>query len=450
MKIGVMGAGYVGITTGICLATNRRNLVLFDIDSEKIAKINQKKLPFFEKGLQELLEKTIDQKFLTATDNLNNFVRDTDGCFVCVGTPTKNNSIDTTQVENAITELCDTIKNQKKENYVIIIRSTIIPTTTKEILLPIIENRLNELKFHVCVVPEFLREGNALEDFMNPDKIVIGSNNEYGSMFVEKIFEEFKDQCEFIHTNIESSELIKYTNNSFFSMLISFSNEIANISEKLPNVDPYKILKALVSDKRITTKVKGEKIIPNLESYLVPGCGFGGSCFPKDVKAILNFAKSQKVNAPLLDAILQINDERPKKMIELCESVLGTLKNKKIAILGLTFKPETDDLRSSPSIEAINLLLDLDANISAYDPVLTTKSIPETLPKKCRYHGTLEETIKGVDAILVFTKWNEFNILNSEMLSKFMKKPLIIDGRGYLDKTRFQEKTLYKIGFSER
>ena len=449
MKIGVIGAGYVGITTGICLASKKNSVTIFDIDSKKINQISCKKMPFFEKGLQELLEKTISENYLKPTSDLNFLIQNSDGCFICVGTPTKNNSIDVSQIKNSVTELCKAIKNNKKDNYVIVIRSTVVPTTTRETLLPIIEDVLETQPFHLCVVPEFLREGSALDDFMNPDKIVIGSIDEYGSNFVKNVFSDFEDQCEFIETNLESSELIKYTNNSFFSMLISFSNEIANISEKLPNVDPYQILKALVLDKRITSKIGDKKVVPSLDSYLIPGCGFGGSCFPKDVQAIMNFAHSQNINTPLLDAILQINDERPEKMVLLCESILGNLQNKKITILGLTFKPDTDDLRSSPSIDAINLLLKKGANITAYDPIFVNQST-SFLPQNCHYVHTIEESLKDSDAVMVFTKWKEFSSLNSDILEKFMKSPLIIDGRGFLEKENFKIGSYYKIGFLEK
>jgi len=446
MKIGIIGAGYVGLTTGICLAAKKHKITIFDINEEKVNHVHLGKLPFFEKGLQELLNTTITKNNLHSTNDLDILIQNTDGCFVCVGTPTKNHTIDLSQIKSAIDALASAIKNNNKENYVIIIRSTVTPSTTRKILLPILEDKLNQ-NFHLCMVPEFLREGNALDDFMNPDKIVIGSIDKYGIDFVEEIFIDFKGNCEFIHTNLESAELIKYANNSFFSMLISFSNEIANISEKIPNVDPYQVLKALVSDKRITSQINGQSIVPGLDSYLVPGCGFGGSCFPKDVKAILNFAQSQKVSTPLLNAVLQINDERPDKMIKLCESILGSLKNKKITILGLTFKPDTDDLRSSPSIDAIKLFLEKGAQVSAYDPVIKNISNSILLPKQCTYNLKIEESLENSDAVLVFTKWSEFKSLNFELLNKFMKKPLIIDGRGFLDKEKFPDGTYYKIGF---
>ena len=361
MKIGVVGAGYVGLTTGICLASLKHKISIFDVDEEKLEQIRKKNLPFFEKGLEEILEKVISTDYLIPQNDVNKLVSETDGCFVCVGTPTKNNSIDLTQIINSVKAITESIKDNQKKNYKIIIRSTIIPTTSKNVILPILNQELSKLGFGLAVVPEFLREGNALDDFMNPDKIVIGSSDNDTKLFVKEIFSDFKDKCEFIETNLESSELIKYTNNAFFSMLISFSNEIANISEKIPGVDPYNIL----------------------ESYLIPGCGFGGSCFPKDVQALLDYSNKNSVDTPLLKAILDINAERPNKMVLLAESILSTLKNKKVSILGLTFKPDTDDLRSSPALDAINILLKKDANVFAFDPILKSKPDVIKLPSGC-------------------------------------------------------------------
>ena len=322
MKIGIVGAGYVGLTTGICLASLKHKISIFDLDEEKLKKIRERKLPFFEKGLEEILEKVISRGDLSPQNDVNELVNQTDGCFICVGTPTKNNTIDLTQIINSVKSITESIKTNQKKNYNIIIRSTIIPNTSRNVILPILNKEISELGFGLAVVPEFLREGNALNDFMNPDKIVIGSLNDDTKIFVREIFSEFKDKCEFIETNLESSELIKYTNNAFFSMLISFSNEIANVSEKIPGVDPYKILRALISDKRITSKINEEKVIPSLESYLIPGCGFGGSCFPKDVQALLDYSNKNNVKPPLLKAILDINAERPNKMVFLAESIL--------------------------------------------------------------------------------------------------------------------------------
>ena len=449
MRIGIIGSGYVGLTTGICLASLKHQIFIYDLDEEKLGKIREGKLPFFERGLGEILEKVIFSKELVPESNLDNLVKETDGCFVCVGTPTKNNSIDLSQIINSINSITEAIKRNNKQNYKIIIRSTIIPNTSKDVILPILERELPELKFGLAVVPEFLREGNALNDFMHPDKIVIGSSNDNTINFVKNIFNFFENKCEMIETNLESAELIKYTNNAFFSMLISFSNEIANVSEKISGVDPYKIMKALVSDKRITTKINNEQIVPSLESYLIPGCGFGGSCFPKDVQALLDYAKKNDINTPLLQAVLDINAERPNKMILLAESILGSLENKTISILGLTFKPETDDLRSSPALDAIRIILKKKANISVFDPIFKSKPNIAKLPEECNVCISIEKALENSDMALVFTKWDEFKSLDSKFLKQFMKNPIIIDGRGFLEKENFDAGTYFKIGYSE-
>ena len=449
MKIGIIGAGYVGLTTAICLAFMKHEISIFDINEEKIKQICEKKLPFFERGLQEILENVISSKNLIPVKNLNELVANTEGCFICVGTPTKANSIDLTQIIDAVKSLADSIKQNEKNDYKIIIRSTIIPNTARNTILPILNDKLHELKFGLSVVPEFLREGNALDDFMNVDKIVVGSSDENSMIFVKKIFENFKGRCEFVETSLESAELIKYTNNAFFSMLISFSNEIANISEKIPGVDSHEILKALISDKRITSIINNEKIVPGLESYLIPGCGFGGSCFPKDIQAILDYAKKNKIKTPLLNAILEINEERPNKMVTLSESILGTLKNKRVSILGLTFKPETDDLRSSPALDAIEILLKKGANISTFDPILKSKLDLVKLPKECKTCFRIEDALRDSDVVMIFTKWPEFKSLDAKFLKQFMKNPIIIDGRGFLDKEKFDVGTYFKIGYSE-
>lgn len=449
MKIGIVGAGYVGLTTGICLASLGHKIFIYDLDEEKLQKIKDKKLPFFERGLEEILEKVISSDKLVPENNLNNLIKETDGCFVCVGTPTKNNSIDLSQITNSVNSITELIKDNNKINYKIIIRSTIIPNTSKNKILPILEQELSQLKFGLAVVPEFLREGNALDDFMNPDKIVIGSLDKDTTDFVKNIFVHFKNKCEFIETNLESSELIKYTNNAFFSMLISFSNEIANVSEKIPGVDAYKIMNALISDKRITTKINNENIIPSLESYLKPGCGFGGSCFPKDVQALLDYANKNNISTPLLQAVLDINAERPNKMILLAESILKTLKNKKISILGLTFKPETDDLRSSPALDAIKILLEKNANVFAFDPIFKLNPDIIKIPEKCNICSNIEDALKNSDIALVFTKWEEFKSLDSNFLKQLMRNPIIIDGRGFLEKDKFDDGCYFKIGYSE-
>ncbi|QLH02213.1 UDP-glucose 6-dehydrogenase [Nitrosopumilus cobalaminigenes] len=448
MNLGVIGAGYVGLTTGICLSSLGHKITIYDLVDEKIKLISEKKLPFYEKDLEELLDKTISSQNLIPTSNIDEMIKNTDGCFICVGTPSQqNNSIDLSQVLSSIKLVCEHLKKLQKNDYVIMIRSTIVPSSTKSHILPMVNQILDNSSYGLCLIPEFLREGEAVSDFMNPDKIVIGSINLKSEVFAKKIFESF-NQATILTTNPETAEMIKYANNAFFSMLISFSNEIANIAEKTTGIDTFEVLRALVEDKRITTKIQDQKIKPGLESYLLPGCGFGGSCFPKDVRAILQYASAKNVNTPLLNAVMEINDERPSLIISLAEKLLLSLKNKHVTILGLTFKPDTDDIRSSPAFEAIRLLNDKEAKVFAYDPNLSNDSSKNKFTS-FTLCSTLESSIENSDLVILFTKWNEFKNLDQNILDKFMNSPLLIDGRGFLDSSKFDENVYHKIGFTK-
>jgi len=446
MNLGIMGAGYVGLTTAICLASIGHKTVIYDISQEKIGSLKNKNIPFQENGLDEIFEKVIDSENLIICESLDELVKLTDGCFVAVGTPTVNDAIDLSQVIDSTKALAIEVKKSNKINYEFIVRSTVTPKSC-ETIIEKIKNIMNDLEFGFSYVPEFLREGQAVNDFLNPDKIVVGSNNKKSVIFVNKIFEQFMEKTQFFQTNLETAELIKYTNNSFFSMLISFANEISNISEKIENVDTVQVLKALVADRRITTIKNGERILPELQSYLIPGCGFGGSCFPKDVKAILNYAQSLNAKTPLIESILEINEERPNKIISLVESVLGTLKERKISILGLTFKPNTDDMRSSPSFDIIKLLNNKNASVFVYDPIIS-KINQETLKEyNFTLTKTLEECLDKSECAILLTSWQEFLSIDGELLKKNMKNPKIIDGRNFLLKQKFEKDMYYKIGF---
>lgn len=447
MKAGIIGSGYVGLTTAVCLASLGHEIIIYDIDKKKIQLIKEKKIPFFEPQLQDLFENVTSNGNLSTSDTVKDLIENTDGCFICVGTPSRNNgSIDLSQIKNTIESISSVINEIGKDDYVIIIRSTIIPNTTKNVILPHL-NKLVKKQISVCIIPEFLREGNAVSDFMNPDKIVIGYNNEKGKNFAHQIFEKLKGKGIIIETNHETAEMIKYTNNSFFSTLISFSNEIANISEQVTGIDAYEVLKALVADRRITSNFNNEKIIPELVSYLIPGCGFGGSCFPKDIKAIINYADSVGTSTPLLKSVMKINDERPTKVITLAESILGSLEEKWISLLGLAFKPDTDDLRSSPSIEALKILQKKNAHISVYDPMIDEKKLLNHGIKGIKTCNSIEECLEKSDLAIIFTKWPQFKKIDSQMLNKNMKNPKIIDGRGFLNEHSFKKNEYFKIGY---
>ncbi len=450
MNIGIIGCGYVGLTTGICLSSIGHTIHLYDIDYDKLKKIQQKKMPFYESGLEELLIESLEKGNLKIDESLEEFINNTDCCFVCVGTPSNNNgTIDLQQIESSIKNIIPLLKQKKKEKYLVIIRSTIIPSTTRNKILPILIESLED-SFQLAVVPEFLREGKALSDFMNPDKIVIGSLNSDTNDLVKNIFIYFKDKAEFIQTNLETAEMIKYTNNAFLATLISFSNEVANISEEISGIDSFEVMSALIKDKRITTTINSQKIIPGIAEYLSPGCGFGGSCFPKDVNAIVSFASSIGAKTPLLDAVLSVNNERSDKIIELSKKILPNFNDKKIAVLGLAFKPDTDDMRSSPAIEVIKKLQMQNGNIYAYDPKVSEQNLQLIGITGINITQSIEDCLENADLAILLTKWSEFSKIDGQFLKKYMKNPKIIDGRGFLDKSGFEKDIYYKIGLYEK
>ena len=450
MKVGIIGCGYVGLTTGICLSSIGHTIHLYDIEQKKLDLIKKKKMPFYELGLEKLLIENLAKGNLKVNVSLNELIENTDCCFICVGTPSNNNgTIDLQYIESSIKNIIESLKQKKKEKYLIIIRSTIVPSTTRNKILPILTEGLGD-SFQLAVVPEFLREGKALSDFMNPDKIVIGSVDNKTNDLVKNIFSYFKNKAEFIQTNLETAEMIKYTNNAFLATLISFSNEVANISEEISGIDSFEVMNALIEDKRITTIIDNQKIIPGIVEYLAPGCGFGGSCFPKDVKAIVGFASSIGSKTPLLDAVLSVNNERSDKIISLAKKILLSFSDKKIAVLGLAFKPDTDDIRSSPAIEVIKKLQALNCKINAYDPKVNEGSLNSIGITDVNIVEDIESCLNGVDLAILLTNWTEFSKIDQVFLKKHMKNPKIIDGRGFLDRRKFESNTYHKIGLHKK
>jgi UDPglucose 6-dehydrogenase len=399
MKITLIGAGYVGLVTGACLAKFGNKVTLLDIDKKKVDLINNKKSPIYEENLDSLLK----NYKINATTEYKDVIPKSDLIFICVGTPTKDdNSQDLSYIKSSINELSKYLK----QNQIIVIKSSVVPGTTEEIIIPYLEKSTN-LKcgkdFFVAVNPEFLKEGCAVSDFLNPDRIVIGSRNDKAKVILNKLYNEFN--CPIVNTKIASAEMIKYASNAFLSTKISFINEIGNICKKL-DIDVYDVAEGMGYDKRIG------------RDFLNAGAGWGGSCFPKDVKALINKAKELGVKPRILESVLIVNENQPLKLIELLKVHSKTLKNKEIGILGGAFKPDTDDVRESRTIPVINELLKQDAIVKLYDPQ-ATDNLKKLFPtiKYC----TAQEALNA-DATIVLTKWEEFENLN------FSDK-IIIDGR---------------------
>lgn len=412
MKISVIGSGYVGSVTAACFAEVGHEVVCVDIDKKKMDQINAGVPPIYEEGLGELLQKYAG-KSLTATNDYESAIRNTDISFICVGTPSaEDGSIDLSIVRVATASIGAVLA--KKEGYhVVVVKSTVVPETTEKFVLPILEETSGKVAgkdFGVAMNPEFLREGKAVYDFMHPDKIVVGAIDQKSGDLVSELYRTFK--CEVTRTNLPTAEMIKYANNSLLATKISFANEIGNICKKL-NVDTYEVMEAVGKDSRISPR------------FLNSGAGFGGSCFPKDVKALIGKAKEIGYSPNLLESVIGVNEKQPILMTEILQKKIGSLAGKKVAVLGLAFKNDTDDIRESRAIPVIAELLRLGAEVSAYDP-MATENMKRIFPT-IEYSEKAKDTLEGADACLVMTEWDEFKQLDSEF--EVMKEKTVIDGR---------------------
>ncbi len=415
MKVSVIGSGYVGTVTAACFAELGHNVVCIDIDPEKVDMINRGKPPIYEEGLEELLKKHAGEK-IRATTNYDDAVANTDISFICVGTPSDDNgNIDLGIVKAASQSLGSAIG--KKDGYhVVVVKSTVVPETTEKVVVPIIEQasgRKPGVDFGAGMNPEFLREGKAVDDFMDPDKIVIGAIDQRSDDTISALYAGLK--CQITHTDPRTAEMIKYVNNSFLATKISFSNEIGNICKKM-GIDTYKVMEAVGKDSRIS---------PN---FLNSGAGFGGSCFPKDVKALIGKAKELGYRPGLLESVINVNEVQPLMMIDLLESRTGELDGKRIAVLGLAFKNDTDDIRESRAIPVIRALLDKGVKVSSYDPMAADNM--KAIYPDIEYCDSAIHALKGANGCLVMTEWDEFKGLCSEF--KVMRRPLVVDGRNMI------------------
>lgn len=414
MRISVIGTGYVGTVSGACFAELGHEVICVDLDRSKIDQINAGVAPIYEEGLPELLKKHAG-KGIRATSDYEFAVMNSDVSFICVGTPSDAwGSIDLAIVKAASASLGDAVR-KKKGYHVVVVKSTVVPETTEKIVLPIIEKHSGkrEGEFGIAMNPEFLREGKAVHDFMHPDKIVVGSLDKKAGDIVASLYSGL--ECEVTRTNPRTAEMIKYVNNSFLATKISFANEVGNICKEL-GIDTYEVMKAVGKDFRIGPH------------FLNSGAGFGGSCFPKDLKALIGKAQEIGYEPQLLKSVIAVNEIQPLRMIKLLKNKLGDLNGKKITVLGLAFKNDTDDIRESRSIPVIKELLDNGAKVLAYDPMANENM--KKLFGSVEYHSSAEDALRGTDACLVMTEWDEFRSLDKEF--KVMKNRIIIDGRHML------------------
>jgi UDPglucose 6-dehydrogenase len=420
MKIGIIGLGFVGLSFASVLGSKKYSVIGVDSDNQKVDKILTGKAPFYEPKLDETLKNALKNNLKIITE-INPVVTKCKLIFIAVGTPQrKDGSIDLTMIKKVGKEIGKSLK-QTKNVPTIIVKSTVIPETTIKTILPILEKESGKKVgkgFGLVTNPEFLRETNAIKDTISPHVVVIGGYNDKFTKEIEKFYEKFHKKVPIVNTNHQTAEMVKYANNSFLATKISFINQIATICEAISGVNVDAVAKTIGLDPRIG----------NL--FLTAGPGYGGSCLPKDVKAIINFSNKYKIKPALLDAVEEINQQQLENIINIIKKKVGKINNKKISILGLAFKADTDDIRDSISIKLIELLLKRGAKIIAHDKkaISNTKAV---LGEKIQYTDSIKDALKNTECAIIMTTSKEYSKIKSNEL-KLMKKRLIIDSRRLL------------------
>ena len=415
MDISIVGTGYVGLPAGAGLASKGdHSVTCVDIDEEKVEKINNGECPIYEEDLPELLEEVVSDGKLDATTDTTSAVKNSDVTFLAVGTPMEDDgSINLDYIKQAAEDIGEGLK-EKEGYHVVVVKSTVVPKTTEEEVIPRLEEKSGKKAgkdFGVCMNPEFLREGTALNDFLNPDRIVIGELDERSGDKIEEMYSAF--DAPKIRASLRAAELIKYASNSLLATKISFINEIGNLCKEL-GIDVYEVADGVGLDSRIN------------RDFLDSGAGFGGSCFPKDVRAVASFMEKQGLEARILNDTISVNEDQKTKLVEQLKQHYPDISGKTIAVLGLSFKPGTDDIRQSPAIDIIAELKEAGAEVKAYDP----KAIENMKQKhpEIEYTSDYQEALENADAGLIVTDWEEFSAVDRGDLQT-MNKALLLEGR---------------------
>ena len=420
MKIGVIGSGYVGLVLGACLAETGNEVVCADVDTGKIEGLKKNILPIYEPGLEEYVERNQADGRLSFTTDVRAAIADCAVVFIAVGTPPdEDGSADLRYV----LAVADQIGEHLNQELVVVTKST-VPVGTAERVKAAVAKKAR-FPFHVCSNPEFLKEGAAVDDFMKPDRVVLGVSSEHARKVMEEVYSPFvRTGKPMIFMDVASAEMTKYAANAMLATRISFMNEIANVCERVgANVDLVR--KGIGSDSRIGP------------SFLFPGPGYGGSCFPKDVKALVRTAATAGAPLRVLEAVEAANERQKMRLFEKVEAALGTVKGARIAIWGLSFKPQTDDMRESPSLVLIDALRDAGASVCAHDPVAIHEA-RRRLGDTVEFAESNYEALRGADALVVVTDWNEYRHPDFERMKDLLRQPTVIDGRNLYDPERMR------------
>jgi UDPglucose 6-dehydrogenase len=437
VNLAVIGTGYVGLVSGTCLAETGNNVICVDVDENKIETMKSGQIPIYEPGLEVLFLRNIVKKRLAFTTDLHEAVRKAEVIFLCLPTPQGGDgAADLKYVLKVAVDLGQMFRDEPELGFKVIVDKSTVPVGTSDRVRAAIRKHASNFDFDVCSNPEFLREGIAVEDFMKPERVIVGTSNEKTKKVMEQLYEPFVRTGNPVYFMDEkSAEMTKYAANSFIAMKISFMNEIARLCE-LTGAQVDNVRLGIGSDSRIGKR------------YLFPGIGYGGSCFPKDVHALVNTANENKYDFKILKSVIDVNKDQVTHFFKkILSHYKSDLKGKHFALWGLAFKPNTDDVREAPAHYLIKLLLDAGATIKAYDPEAneTSKAV---LGDTIQYAETSDETLKDADALIVVTEWKEFRNPDFAIIKKSLKAPVIFDGRNLydLDKLNQLKFSYYSIG----
>ena len=427
MNVAVVGTGYVGLVSGACFAEMGVHVTCVDIDQEKINNLMQGRVPIYEPGLDAMVKRNADAGRLKFTTDLKSVIDDVSLVFSAVGTPPdEDGSADLRYVLNVAREFGQNIKR-----YTVLVTKSTVPVGTakkvKQVIEEELEKRGEKIPFDVASNPEFLKEGAAIKDFMSPDRVVVGVESDRARSLMTRLYRPFLlNNFRVIFTDIPSAEMIKYAANSMLATRISFMNDIANLCE-LVGADVEMVRQGIGADTRIGRK------------FLYPGCGYGGSCFPKDVKALIKTAEKNGYEMHVLKAVEEVNEQQKKVVYDkLCRYFKGDLKGKTIALWGLAFKPETDDMREATSLVTIQMLLDAGCTVRVFDPVAMDEC-RRRIGDKVMYAKDMYDAVLDADAMLMLTEWKQFRLPSWGVMKKTMKNALVIDGRNIYDKEELEE-----------
>lgn len=435
MRISIIGTGYVGLVTGACFAEHGHAVTCVDVDEAKVRSINEGKPPIHEEGLEALLKKHAG-KGLRATTDLSSAVAASEITFIAVGTPFGNGEIDLSFVRTCAAQIGAVLKSVS-HYHTVVVKSTVVPGTTDNVVRPILEEHSGKragADFGLGVNPEFLTEGTAVRDFLMPDRLVIGGIDDRARNAIEAAYTGFPDVPRII-TNNATAELIKYASNALLATMISFANEIARLASAVGGIDVTDVQRGVHASAYLTSKLPdGKRVTAAIASFLEAGCGFGGSCLPKDVAALAARGRGLGLQMPMLESVLAVNRTQPDVMIGLLRRHFPELRGVRVAVLGLAFKPDTDDVRESPAFPIIARLQDAGASIVAYDPVAMEQARPK-IPN-VKLAASLEEALEGAEAIVLVTRWEEFRRV-PELIAGRSPAPLFVDGRRMLEPSLF-------------